>query len=238
MRKIDGTMGCLVGRATALSDTSARRKRRHAIRDQQVETLTRYTLRSEIGTAEPPDEIWARLQARVDATPRPGRVVAPPPPRWLLWWQGFLSSAPRLTARMSSVSAAALLLIMLAHSSLSTLTRDGTPPPNSAVRAAHDAFTFVSGEADPGHVSTLSDDQAFENLMTRPRPAYAPVPQDALLEPVYPAPDAPVETSPLVIEPEDPTTLVPPQSLDVHSSPIIATPPGDPGYRYVGTIAR
>jgi hypothetical protein len=238
-RKIDGTMGCLVGRVTAMSDPSARRKKRRPVAEQQVDTLARYTLRSDLGTAQPPAEVWTRLQARVEATPRPERIVAPPPPRWLLWWQSFLSAAPRLSARMSSMSAAALLLIMLAHSTLSTLNPDGTPLPTSAVRAPHDALTIVARRLDSVEVDTRLDDQAYEIQMTRPRPAYAPAPQDALLQPVYPAPDAAAaDNNPLVMEPEDPTTLVPPQSLSVHTNPIIIAAPGDPNYRYVGTIAR
>jgi hypothetical protein len=219
-----------------MSDTPARRKRRRAIGDHQVDTLTRYNLRSEAGTAQPSDEIWKRLQAQVAATPRPTRAVAPPLPRWAVWWRDFMSSAPRLSARLSSVGAMALLLLMLAHSTLSALPTDATPP-TSPVRAPYDALEVVRN-LDRQTLDTSMVDPVNE-LPTRPRPVYTLITQDAFQQPIYPAPDSAAEsTSVSLADAEDPSTLVPPQSLPQHSNPIISPSMGDPEYRYAGATVR
>jgi hypothetical protein len=220
-----------------MSDTPARRKRRRAVGDHQVDTLTRYNLRSEAGTAQPSDEIWERLQARVAATPRPTRAVAPPLPRWAVWWRDFMSSAPRLSARLSSVGAMALLLLMLAHSTLSALPTAATPP-TSPARAPYDALEVVRN-LDRQALDTSTVNPVNE-LPTRPRPVYTLINEDALQQPIYPAPDSAAESTSVasLAEPEDSSTLVPPRSLPPHSNPIISPSIGDPEYRYVGATAR
>src|SRR4051812_15288096 len=104
--KTQGTMGCLVGRVRTMSDPSARRNQCRALADQQAETLARYVLRSEAGSAQPSDGAWTRLQAGVGTPPRPVRPVVPPPSRGVLWGRSFITAAPAMSGRLSSVSAA------------------------------------------------------------------------------------------------------------------------------------
>jgi hypothetical protein len=221
-----------------MSDTPAHRKRRRAVGDHQVETLTRYNLRSEAGMAQPPDEIWARVQARVAATPRPTRAVALSLPWWAVWWRDFMASAPRLSARLSSVGAMALLLLMLAHSTLSALPTDPTLP-TSPVRAPYDALEVVRNLDRQALDTRAGVFDSINDRPPRPRPAYTLLTEDALQQPVYPAPESVADSSVAgPTEPEDPSTLVPPQSLPLHSNPIISPSTGDPEYRYTGATVR
>ncbi len=223
-----------------MSDTSARRKLRRAMADQQAETLARYVLRSDSGSAQPSDEVWTRLQARVGTTPRPVRPVLPPPSRLVLWWRSFMTAAPAMSARLSSVSAAALLLIMLAHGTLSTLSpADGPTPGSSGVRAPYDALTIVERRLDPLEVDTSQEDLRFEELRVRPRRATIAVRQDAVVHPVYPPPDAPVESSSApVTEKENSSTLVPPQSISPNQSAVWTGVPDTGGTPYAGATVR
>jgi len=206
--------------------------------DQQAETLARYVLRSEAGSAQPSDEAWTRLQARVGTTPRPMRPVVPPVPRWMLWWRSFMVAAPRMSARLSSVSAAALLLVMLAHGTLSTLSPLGSAAPiSSDVRAPYDALTIVERRLDTLEVDTSQDDLSYEQLMLRPRRATT-VPQDLVPHPVYPPPDpAPVSIAP-VTEKENPSTLVPPQSISSSQAAVWTGVPDTSQHPYAGATVR
>jgi hypothetical protein len=222
-----------------MSDTTARRKQRRSVSDRHVDTLTRYHLRSEIGIAQPSDEVGARLMARVAATPRPARPLTPPTPGWLLRWRDFMAATPRMSARLSSLSAAALLMFLMVHSSMSTLDVGAIPTPSSAVvRPPYDALAIVERRQDPA-VDTSREDLRYEDLMMRPRLATPPFPQDALVQPVYPAPDSSADTTSAPSdEREDLSTLVPPQSRAVRSSPIIAPSTAEPGYLYAGSTVR
>ncbi len=224
-----------------MSNTSARRKQRRAMADQQAETLARFVLRSEAGSARPSDEAWTRLQARVGATPRPVRQVVPPPSRLALWWRSFMTTAPAMSARLSSVSAAALLLIMLAHGTLSTLAPlNDSSPISSSVRAPYDALTVVERRsANLTVVDTSREDQRYEAEMQRPRPANSPVPQNLTPHPVY----LPLDTDEVinlapVTEKENLSTLVPPQSLPPNQLAVWTSVPDTSGHPYAGALVR
>jgi hypothetical protein len=144
-----------------------------------------------------------------------------------------------MSSRLSSLSAAALLMLLMVHSSLSALNFGSIPTPSSSVvRAPYDALTIVERRQDPV-VDTSRDDLRYEDRMNRPRRATPPFPQDQVVQQVFPAPESTADaTSPAIDEAEDLSTLVPAKSLTIRSNPIIAPSPGEPGYLYAGSTVR
>jgi hypothetical protein len=84
--------------------------------DRQVDTLTSYTLRSTVGTAQPRSDSWVRLRTRVQTG---SAVPVIPEVRMLVrFWHTLMAAAPRLT----SAGAALAMLALFIHSSLVPLT--------------------------------------------------------------------------------------------------------------------
>jgi len=200
------------------------------VSDRQVDTLTGFILRSDLGTSQPSDDAWNRIQTRIvlgDAPITPPIMTKPPvttvpvtkplePP--LAWrvQRALLTTAPRL----SSVGAALALLIMFVNSSLGLIdpaVLNGQP---EQIIHPPDSTSWVLDRIEDRNPSTVrQDDWNAQPIILRMAPLL-----DESPAPMLPA--------------EDPSTLVPPQSISQNERAVWSAMPDTRNYHYVGTRQR
>ena len=210
-----------------MSDTSSCPNDPRQVSDRQVDTLTGFLLRSELGTSQPSDEVWGRLQNRLvfGDTPPGQQPVVPPPlatrplerSRALRVQYALLTTAPRL----SSVGAALALFFMFVNSSLGLLNPGGLSGQPEQIIHPADPTAFVMQKLD-ARSPVDRPDEWYDQPITV---TYAPQPA--------------VEESPAVVmAAEDPSTLVPPQSISQNERGVWSAMPSARDYRYVGLWQR
>lgn len=211
-----------------MSDTSSCPDDPRQVSDRQVDTLTGFLLRSELGTSQPSEESWSRLQTRLvygDAPPDQPPVVAQPlatrpiePSRAWRAQLALLTTGPRL----SSVGAALALFIMFVNSSLSLMNPGAFSPPAEQINHPLDSTAFVMQKLDARNAATARHDEWYDQPIID---TYVPQPA--------------VEESPAALLPaEDPSTLVPPQSISQNERAVWSVMPSVRDYRYVGLRQR
>ena len=179
-----------------MSDTSSCPNDPCKVSDHQVDVLTGFVLRSDLGTSQPPAEAWNQLLPRLVLGDPPGPLAssalewaAPPADRRRQ--QMLLTIVPRIT----SVGAALVMLVLFVNSSLGLLHPGVFGGQPAEIIHPQDGTTFV--------MDKLNDRNP---PVDRPTPEYtAPV---VLRNPRL-AEDLPV----VVLPTENPSTFATPQMI-------------------------
>jgi hypothetical protein len=206
-----------------MSDTSSCPNDPQHVGDRQVDVLTGFVLRSELGTSQPSDDVWSRLQMQLIAGEAP--PAAPPlamrplvMPMSLRVQQMLLTTVPRL----SSVGAALALFVMFVNSSLGLLNPGVFSGASEQIIHPADSVAFVEQKLNDHNPPSEHRDEWYDQpiiIMYGPPAAANAGPSAAL-----PA--------------DDPTTLAPPQSISPNELPIWSGLPSERSYRYVGKDQR